>query len=116
MHYLLQFQDDLEIAPDFFEFFDATSPLLWKDPTIFCISAWNDNGQSGHVADPGFSFSHLLFLERLYRSDFFPGLGWMLTKNLWEELGSSWPGAYWDDWLRHPDRRHERVCIRPEVK
>lgn len=40
----------------------------------------------------------------------------MLTKNLWEELGSSWPGAYWDDWLRHPDRRHERVCIRPEVK
>ena len=39
----------------------------------------------------------------------------MLTKNLWNELGSKWPPAYWDDWLRHPDRRHSRSCIRPEV-
>lgn len=39
----------------------------------------------------------------------------MLTKTLWQEIGSSWPQAYWDDWLRHPDRRKDRVCIRPEV-
>ena len=24
--------------------------------------------------------------EKLYRTDFFPGLGWMLTKNVWMEL------------------------------
>ena len=45
-------QDDLEISPDFFEYFDATSPLLWKDPTLYCVSAWNDNGQVTHVHDP----------------------------------------------------------------
>lgn len=46
------FQDDLEISPDFFEYFDATSPILWQDPTLFCVSAWNDNGQITHVHDP----------------------------------------------------------------
>ena len=46
-------QDDLEIAPDFFEYFDATAPLLWKDASLFCVSAWNDNGQVDHVSDVG---------------------------------------------------------------
>jgi alpha-1,3-mannosyl-glycoprotein beta-1,2-N-acetylglucosaminyltransferase len=32
--------------------------------------------------------------EALYRSDFFPGLGWMLTKDLWQELSPKWPKAY----------------------
>ena len=27
----------------------------------------------------------------LYRTDFFPGLGWMLTKDLWAELKPKWP-------------------------
>ena len=51
----------------------------------------------------------------VYRSDFFPGLGWMLNRKLWNELGSKWPEAYWDDWLRNPEQRQDRVCIRPEV-
>ena len=63
----------------------------------------------------GYLLLSLLIPERLYRSDFFPGLGWMLTRTLWQELGASWPPAYWDDWLRHPDRRQGRACIRPEV-
>ena len=62
----------------------------------------------------GFS-SLSLIVARLFRSDFFPGLGWMLTRTLWEELGPTWPGAYWDDWLRHPNQRKNRGCIRPEV-
>ncbi|KAB7504973.1 Alpha-1,3-mannosyl-glycoprotein 2-beta-N-acetylglucosaminyltransferase [Armadillidium nasatum] len=37
-------EDDLDIAPDFFEYFAATYPLLKSDPTLYCISAWNDNG------------------------------------------------------------------------
>lgn len=41
------------MAPDFFSYFDNTAPLLWKDPTLFCISAWNDNGQEDHVSDQG---------------------------------------------------------------
>ena len=31
-------------------------------------------------------FAMLNFVEALYRSDFFPGLGWMLTKSTWLEL------------------------------
>lgn len=34
------------------------------------------------------------FAEALYRSDFFPGLGWMLTKSTWMELSPKWPKAY----------------------
>jgi alpha-1,3-mannosyl-glycoprotein beta-1,2-N-acetylglucosaminyltransferase len=32
--------------------------------------------------------------DELYRSDFFPGLGWMLTKSIWDELSPKWPKAY----------------------
>lgn len=99
-------EDDLDIAPDFFEYFLALHPILKSDQTLWCISAWNDNGKDGMVAnDP----------ELLYRSDFFPGLGWMLTKDLWSELQSKWPKAFWDDWIRQPAQRRERACIRPEI-
>nr|VZI36388.1 unnamed protein product [Spirometra erinaceieuropaei] len=49
------------------------------------------------------------------RTDFFPGLGWMLTKRLWEELRDKWPPAYWDEFLRTPEVRKNRSCIRPEI-
>ena len=32
-----------------------------------------------------------LFAEMLYRTDFFSGLGWMLTRDLWLELEPKWP-------------------------
>ena len=98
-------EDDLEIAPDFFEYFTATRWLLDKDPTIWCVSAWNDNGKEGFVKGN----------DVLYRSDFFPGLGWMLTRSVWNELRPKWPKAFWDDWMRHPDQHQQRSCIRPEI-
>ena len=66
----------MELAPDFFSYFEATSSLLASDPTLYCVSSWNDHGQAALVHDE----------RQLYRSDFFPGLGWMLTKALWTEL------------------------------
>lgn len=51
----------------------------------------------------------------MFRSDFFPGLGWMLPRRVWNELWEDWPEAYWDDWLRDPRRRRDRQFIRPEV-
>jgi alpha-1,3-mannosyl-glycoprotein beta-1,2-N-acetylglucosaminyltransferase len=99
-------EDDLDISPDFFEYFRATYPLLHSDPTLWCVSAWNDNGKRDMVADDP---------ELLYRTDFFPGLGWMLEKSTWLELEPTWPITFWDDWMRHPDQRHDRACIRPEV-
>lgn len=99
-------EDDLELSVDFFEYFLALYPILKNDPTLYCVSAWNDNGKAGLVAEDS---------EHLHRSDFFPGLGWMLTKDLWLELHTKWPKSFWDDWIRQPEQRKDRACIRPEV-
>jgi len=32
--------------------------------------------------------------EMLYRTDFFPGLGWMMLVDTWLELRPKWPNAY----------------------
>lgn len=98
-------EEDLQIAPDFFEFFKAVTPMVDSDKTVLAASAWNDNGVKGYVRDA----------EALYRSDFFPGLGWMLPRRIWNELSPIWPNAYWDDWLREPLRRKGRHIIRPEI-
>lgn len=100
-------EDDLEVAPDFFEYFRALYPILRSDPSLMCASAWNDNGRDALV-DPSRA-------ELLHRTDFFPGLGWMLLKEMWEELEPKWPSAFWDDWMRQPEQRKERSCVRPEI-
>jgi len=101
-------EDDLDIAPDFYSYFAATEPLLRSDPSLWCVSAWNDNGKAGLVDTEGGA-------QTIYRSDFFPGLGWMLTRALWQELSPKWPRSYWDDWMRAPQQRAGRACLRPEV-
>ncbi|AQK43229.1 Alpha-13-mannosyl-glycoprotein 2-beta-N-acetylglucosaminyltransferase [Zea mays] len=100
-------EDDMEIAPDFFDYFEAAAKLLDNDKTIMAVSSWNDNGQKQFVNDP----------KALYRSDFFPGLGWMLTKSTWIELSPKWPKAYpyWDDWVRLKEVHGHRQFIRPEI-
>ncbi|NXN90059.1 MGAT1 acetylglucosaminyltransferase, partial [Bombycilla garrulus] len=100
-------EDDLEVAPDFFEYFQAVLPLLREDGSLWCASAWNDNGREALV-DAGRA-------ELLYRTDFFPGLGWLLLAELWDELEPKWPPAFWDDWMRRPEQRRGRSCVRPEV-
>ncbi|VDN05761.1 unnamed protein product, partial [Thelazia callipaeda] len=100
-------EDDLDLADDFFSYFMALKPILLTDKTLWCISAWNDNG--------GTNITDRKHGEKLYRTDFFPGLGWMLTAELWKELSLNWPKMYWDDWMRRQDVRKERACIRPEV-
>ncbi|XP_054916902.1 alpha-1,3-mannosyl-glycoprotein 2-beta-N-acetylglucosaminyltransferase-like [Poeciliopsis prolifica] len=100
-------EDDLEVAPDFFEYFRALHPVLQSDPSLWCVSAWNDNGRDGMV-DPGQP-------ALLYRTDFFPGLGWMLLREAWEELEPKWPSSFWDDWMRQPEQRRGRACVRPEI-
>eukprot|EP00049_Salpingoeca_infusionum_P023851 m.14158 g.14158 ORF g.14158 m.14158 type:complete len:473 (-) comp6152_c0_seq2:1742-3160(-) len=99
-------EDDLDVAPDFFSYFSMGKALLQADPTLWCVSAWNDNGKSEHVVDP----------RKLYRSDFFGGLGWMMRRELWvNELGAKWPNRFWDDWMREHEQRRDRACIRPEI-
>ncbi|CAH2249541.1 jg18774 [Pararge aegeria aegeria] len=101
------FADDLDISPDFFEYFLGTYPLLYKDPSIWCISAWNDNGKKELI--------DLSRPELLHRTDFFPGLGWLLKRDTWLQLEPKWPEAFFDDWLRDPQNTQGRACIRPEI-
>jgi GNT-I family len=99
-------EEDIHIAPDFFSYFQVLAPLLDRDPTLFAISAFNDNGFTSRVMNA----------SRVLRSDFFPGLGWMMTRKLWiNELALKWPSGYWDDWLREPVQRQDRQVLRPEV-
>ncbi|CAN1805205.1 Alpha-1,3-mannosyl-glycoprotein 2-beta-N-acetylglucosaminyltransferase [Linum perenne] len=97
-------EDDMEIAPDFFQYFEAAASLLDKDKSIMAVSSWNDNGQKQFVHDP----------SALYRSDFFPGLGWMLSKGTWDELSPKWPKAY--PFVENCMENHKgRQFLRPEV-
>ncbi len=40
--YAIITEEDLEVSPDFFLYFAHTIPALELDPTLFCVSAWND--------------------------------------------------------------------------
>jgi len=98
-------EEDIKVAPDFFSYMESTSSILDHDPTLYAVSAFNDNGHLEN-GNP----------KRLLRSDFFPGLGWMMNRDIWKnELESKWPSAYWDDWLREVGQRKDRQVIRPEV-
>lgn len=102
---LIFLEEDLEIAPDFFGYLEALVPITSNDKSILCVSAWNDHGQHGRASNT----------TALYRTDIMPGLGWMLTANVGNELHPVWPDRYWDDWMRTPEIRKGRQCIFPEV-
>ena len=99
-------EDDMLVSPDFFILFRDTAPLLNDDPTVFCVSSWHDNGRRGLVYDP----------HRLFRTSYFPGLGWMMRRELWvEELHSIFPLDQWDHFMRLDTVHRHRSCIVPEI-
>ena len=102
---LILLEEDLEIAPDFFTYFQATAPLLQQDDSLWCISAWNDHGQKGRAVNS----------SALYRTDVLPGLGWMLPARVGLELWPKWPSWFWDDWMRGRSVQQGRQCIFPEM-
>ena len=63
---MIIFEEDLEVSDDILDYFNQTYPLLEKDPSVYCISAWNDHGYNHSVNDP----------SMLYRVETMPGLGW----------------------------------------
>ncbi|XP_052257109.1 protein O-linked-mannose beta-1,2-N-acetylglucosaminyltransferase 1-like isoform X3 [Dreissena polymorpha] len=108
--HIIILEEDLDVSPDFFLYFQQTMPLLVKDPTLYCVSAWNDQGYEHSCQD-----------ERLlYRIETMPGLGWMLKRSLFmDELLPQWPSADklwdWDMWMRNNGIRKSRECIIPDV-
>ena len=51
---VLILEEDIQIAPDFFEYFTSVSKLIDTDTSVLCASAWNDNG-----------FKHLITSNRI---------------------------------------------------
>mmetsp|Transcript_118388 Transcript_118388/g.334602 ORF Transcript_118388/g.334602 Transcript_118388/m.334602 type:complete len:836 (+) Transcript_118388:127-2634(+) len=101
-------EDDLHLSPDFLAFFRSTAWLLKEDHSIWCVSAWNDNGF------PSVSHDHC----RLLRSTYFPGLGFLLPREAWLTFRTWWaqaPTMGWDYWMRVAFRRAGKECIIPEV-
>ncbi|XP_041357999.1 protein O-linked-mannose beta-1,2-N-acetylglucosaminyltransferase 1-like [Gigantopelta aegis] len=108
--YAIVIEEDLDVSPDFFNYFSQTKYLLDEDSSIYCISAWNDQG-----------YEHSCENETLlYRVETMPGLGWMLTRRLYkEELEPQWPSPEkqwdWDMWMRSNFIRKSRECIIPDI-
>ncbi len=103
---LIVVEDDLLFSPDFYEYFRAVAPVLDEDPSTFVVSAWSDNGFKGRVMDK----------YALRRTDYFPGLGWMLTRRLYKsELEAQWPREHWDHWLRSAAINKNREIVFPQV-
>ncbi|KAG7272260.1 hypothetical protein CRUP_017107, partial [Coryphaenoides rupestris] len=70
---------------------EKTIHLLNEDDSIYCISAWNDQGYEHTAEDPAL----------LYRVESMPGLGWVLKKSLYkDELEPKWPTPEKNSFLR----------------
>lgn len=108
-NHALVLEEDLDVSPDLFAYFSQTLPLL-EDPSLYCISAWNDLGYEHSVSQDA---------SLLMRVETMPGLGWLLKRSLYNELESKWPPADvlwdWDMWLRLSSVRKGRECIIPDV-
>lgn len=103
--HLIIAEDDMLFSPDFVAYFKQTAVLLERDPSLWCVSTWNDNGMAKLARDP----------RRLFRTSYFPGLGWMMRRELWEEIGPRWPKEHWDHWMRLNTTSRGRECVIPEV-
>ncbi|KAL7891303.1 hypothetical protein AOLI_G00007790 [Acnodon oligacanthus] len=109
-NFAIVLEEDLDISIDFFSFLSQTIHLLNEDESLYCISAWNDQGYEHTAEDPSL----------LYRVESMPGLGWVLKKSLYkDELEPKWPTPEklwdWDMWMRMPEQRKGRECVIPDV-
>ena len=99
-------EDDMIFSYDFLEFFAGTVKFLNNiNEKVFCISSWNDYG-----------YNFLDYNNKLlHRTDFFPGLGWMTNKYVWNEIKHLFPRDHWDHFMRLDTIYKNRTCIYPSL-
>lgn len=102
-------EDDLRVSPDFMNWFVASGILVESDPTLWCSSAWNDNGFTD-VISTGDSAKYAV-----RRTNLFPGLGWLLFRDKFNVLKSTWPDDQWDWFVRRTYQKSNQECIHPEI-
>jgi hypothetical protein len=101
--HVIVIEDDLIVSPDFLRMFESLAPIMDRDPSIMCISSFNDNG-----------FGHLHLPSNMFmRTRYFPGLGWMMRSDVWRELSPKFPLEAWDHWMRLDGQHKGRDCIIP---
>lgn len=99
-------EDDLLLSPDFLEYFKLTIPVVDADTTLLTTSLWNDIGYKYNTNNP----------HAIRRTSFFPGLGWYMSRRVWEELlGPNWPSQDWDWYVRVMANRHKLDVLVPEI-
>jgi len=109
-NYLVILEEDLDVSVDILSYFKQLLPVLENDESVYCISAWNDQGYDHLSNDP----------SMMYRVETMPGLGWVLSRKLFKnELEIKWPRpdeyVDWDMWTRLPAIRKGRECIIPDI-
>ena len=109
--YVIVLEEDLQVARDFFSYFQQTIPLLELDPTLLLISAWNDQGYVHASNDVDSS--------QVFRVERMSGLGWVCSRTLFEELEPKWPATAknwdWDQWLRLESVSQGRDTVIPSI-
>lgn len=103
-------EDDVLVSPDFMAYVAQLLGVLAEDKSLFCVSAWNDQG---YIHTTG----HRSMLTRVQTM---PGLGWVLRRELFEnELRQHWPALDiyfdWDVWIRQPRILKGRDCVIPDL-
>lgn len=109
-NFLLLLEEDLDVSVDILSYFKQLLPVYENDESVYCISAWNDQGYDHVCSDPAM----------MYRVDTMPGLGWVLSRKLFKnELEAKWPKPDefidWDIWMRASFNRKGRECIIPDI-
>lgn len=99
-------EDDLEVSPDFLEYFELTIPVVENDPKLLTTSLWNDIGLEWNSN----------VKNELLRTTYFPGLGWWLSRSTWYGLlRDEWPTHDWDWYVRKKAYVNGLDTLHPEV-
>jgi hypothetical protein len=72
--HVIVLEDDLIISEDALVFFRQGAHLMQRDPSVFCVSGYNDNGFASNTADA----------SAVLRGQHFMALGWMTSRDVYE--------------------------------
>lgn len=91
--HLIIIEEELILAPDFLSFMQQCLKVLDSDPTLLAVSSWNYNGYDITSGDR----------NAVYRVEEFPGLAFMVKKNVYEKYISGKTSKccnrrVWDHW------------------
>ncbi|RXG52349.1 Protein O-linked-mannose beta-1,2-N-acetylglucosaminyltransferase 1 [Armadillidium vulgare] len=106
---IIVLEEDILTSPNFISYFNQTSKVLAKDPSLYCINAWNDLSAMHTGGD----------VKIVHRTETLPAYGWMITREFFEEVYNVWfesnKNFDWDIWFRGPTVRATRECLVPEI-